>query len=196
MWITFSLFFQYSCILASVQCENCSHNDKSFLAIPNKLGPIGPKWFRLWQPNNLGSGQATISDTWILFFTIYSFRKNYCKKLLILVFFAFFSISVALVQNTMGSQPPQPWPPSAEMAPLAPHRRPCTPHQHIKWMGNNPPSLRMYLGGGVEGVYGPQSAPLFWWWCITTTLKFVEGHTHPQRPQQLYELAWGVVDHP
>ena len=45
---------------------------------------------------------------------------------------------------------------------------------------------------GVEGVYGPQSAPLFWQWWITTTSECFEGHKHPQQPQKLYLLAWGV----
>ncbi len=73
MWITFSLFLQYSYVLASVQCENHSHNDKSFPVIPNMLGSIGPKWFGLQPPYNLGSVHATISDTWIIIcFTIYS----------------------------------------------------------------------------------------------------------------------------
>jgi hypothetical protein len=34
--------------------------------------------------------------------------------------------------------------------PLAPHIRPCAPRQHFKWMDNNPPSLRMYFGGGLR----------------------------------------------
>ncbi len=73
MWTTISLFLQYSYLLASVQRENCSHNDKSFLAIPNMPGSIGPKWFRLQPPYNLGSVHTTISDTWIIIcFTIYS----------------------------------------------------------------------------------------------------------------------------
>ena len=32
--------------------------------------------------------------------------------------------------------------------PLVPHMRSCDLQQCIKWMGNNPLSLRMYLGGG------------------------------------------------
>jgi hypothetical protein len=73
MWITFSLYLQYFYVSALVQCENCSHNDKIFPAIPNVPGSIGPKWFRLWPPYNSGSVQATISDTWIIIcFTIHS----------------------------------------------------------------------------------------------------------------------------
>jgi hypothetical protein len=46
--------------------------------------------------------------------------------------------------------------------PLAPHMRPYALRQRIQWMGDNPPSKRMYFLGGFEGVYDPQSAPLFW----------------------------------
>jgi hypothetical protein len=73
MWITFSLFLQYSYISASVQCENCSHNNKSFPAIPNMPGSIGPKWFELWPPYNLGLVDTIISNAWIIIhFTIHS----------------------------------------------------------------------------------------------------------------------------
>ena len=34
--------------------------------------------------------------------------------------------------------------------PLAPHMRPCAPRRHFKWMGDNPPSLRMYSLGGLR----------------------------------------------
>ncbi len=32
--------------------------------------------------------------------------------------------------------------------PLAPHMRPGAPRQRVEWMGYNPPSLRVYFGGG------------------------------------------------
>jgi hypothetical protein len=51
-----------SYVLASVQCDNCSHNDKSFPAIPKMPGSIGPKWFGLRPLDNSGLGHATISD--------------------------------------------------------------------------------------------------------------------------------------
>ncbi len=34
--------------------------------------------------------------------------------------------------------------------PQAPHMRPCTPRQRREWMGDNPPSLRMYFMGGLR----------------------------------------------
>ncbi len=45
--------------------------------------------------------------------------------------------------------------------PLAPHMRPCAPCQRLEWIGDNP-QANGYILGGVEGVYGPQCAPLFW----------------------------------
>jgi hypothetical protein len=50
-WITFSLFPQYSYVLASAQCENCTYNDKSFPAIPYCWG--------LLEQSGLGSGYPT-----------------------------------------------------------------------------------------------------------------------------------------
>jgi hypothetical protein len=34
--------------------------------------------------------------------------------------------------------------------PLAPHMRPRAPHLCVEWMGDNPPSLRMYSLGGLR----------------------------------------------
>jgi hypothetical protein len=34
--------------------------------------------------------------------------------------------------------------------PLAPHMRHCAPRRHIKWMGDNSLSLRMYFWGGLR----------------------------------------------
>ncbi len=39
---------------------------------------------------------------------------------------------------------------AGRIGPLAPHMRPCAPRQHVKWMGNNSPSLRMYSLGGLR----------------------------------------------
>ncbi len=109
------------------------------------------------------------------------------------MFFAFFSISVDLVQNTMGSQPPQPWLPSAEMAPLAPHRRPCALCWHIKWMGNNPPSLWMYLGGGLRVCMafkallcsGNDASPQHW-----SFLRAINTLKGPNNYMSLLEKLW------
>ncbi len=68
--------------------------------------------------------------------------------------------SVALAQTQQASQPPQPWPPLAEMAPRAPHdafRSALMPRMD----GQQPPKQADVFFGGVKGVYGPQSTPLF-----------------------------------
>jgi hypothetical protein len=81
------------------------------------------------------------------------------KKQLILVFLLHFS--VALAQNTTGVTTATAMAAAGRNGSLAPHMMPCAPCQHIKWMGDNPPSKQMYFGGGVDGVYSPQSPPLF-----------------------------------
>ncbi len=50
MWIAFSLFLHYFYVKASVQCKNSSHNDNSYLAIPNMPGFHWTKWYGLWPP--------------------------------------------------------------------------------------------------------------------------------------------------
>ncbi len=192
MWITFSLFLQYCYILASVQCEDHSHNDKSLPAIPNMPGSIRPQWFRLQPPDNSGSGHATISsDTWILVcFTIYSHRNKYTIQTTNFSVFCIFQYFSSLSTKTMGVTTAKTMAAASRNGPLAPHMRPCALRQRIEWMGGNPPSLRMYLGG-IEGVYGSKSTPLFRRWCIATTSECFEGHTHPQQPQKLYPLAGG-----
>jgi hypothetical protein len=37
--------------------------------------------------------------------------------------------------------------------PLAPHMRPCAPRRRFKWMGDNPPSLRIYSLGGLRVLW-------------------------------------------
>jgi hypothetical protein len=74
-------------------------------------------------------------------------NKRFGNKQLILVFL--FLFSVALVQNTTGVTT------ATTMAtaggngngPLAPHMRPGASRRRIKWMGDNPPSLRMHFFG-------------------------------------------------
>jgi hypothetical protein len=66
------------------------------------------------------------------------------------VFLAFFSISVALAQNTTSVTTATTMAAAGGKAPLGLHMRHCAPCRRIKWMGNNPPSLRMYFGGGLR----------------------------------------------
>jgi hypothetical protein len=61
-----------------------------------------------------------------------------------------FLFSVALAQNTTGVTTATTMAAAGGNGPLAPHMRPCTPHQRFEWMGNNPLSLRMYFLGGLR----------------------------------------------
>ncbi len=175
MWITFSLFLQYSYVLASVQCENHSHNDMSFPA-------TGVHWtIVVWAPATpqLGLGHATISDIWItIYFTINVINKFFGNKHLILVFL--FCFSVALAQKTTGLTTATTMAAAGRNGPLAPHMRPCAPRQCVKWMGDNPPSLRMCFWGGWGCLW---LSKRFRRWCIATKSECFEGHAHPNSPQ-------------
>ncbi len=178
MWITFSLFLQYSYVLASVQCEICSRNDKSFPAIPNMHRSIGPKLFGLRPPYNLGSVHATIRDMWItICSTIYS--NTYKKWLQTTSFSVFIELFSSLItkhnwhhNRHNHGRPRRKWPPSA------PHEA-LRSAPTIRMNGLQPPELADVIFGGVEGVCGPQSTPLFRRWWIAITLECFDGHTHP-----------------
>jgi hypothetical protein len=75
-------------------------------------------------------------------------NKLFGKKQLILVFL--FCFSVALAQNTTGITTVTTMAAAGRNGPLVPHMRPCAPHRRVKWMGNNPLSLRMYFLGGLR----------------------------------------------
>ncbi len=111
---------------------------------------------------------------------------------LILVFFTFFSTSAALAQNTRGITTVTTMDTAGGNGPLASHMRPCAPRRHIKWMGNNPPSLRIIFWGGIEDVYGPQSASLFRWWCIPTTLECLRAIHTLNSPKKYIRLLGGL----
>jgi hypothetical protein len=59
-----------------------------------------------------------------------------------------FLFSVALAQNTTGITTATTMAAAGGNGPLAPHMRPGAPRRRVKWMGDNPPSLRMYVLGG------------------------------------------------
>ncbi len=60
-----------------------------------------------------------------------------------------FLFSVALAQNITGVTTATTMAAAGRNGPLAPHMRPCPPRRHVEWMGNNPPSMRMYSLGGL-----------------------------------------------
>ncbi len=61
-----------------------------------------------------------------------------------------FLFSVALAQNTTGVTTATTMAAAGGNDPLVPHMRPCAPRRRIEWMGDNPPSLRMYALGGLR----------------------------------------------
>ncbi len=61
-----------------------------------------------------------------------------------------FLFSVALAQNTTGVTTATTMAAAGGNGPLAPHMRPYAPRWCVEWMGNNPPSLRMYSLGGLR----------------------------------------------
>ncbi len=129
----------------------------------------------------------TISHIWItICFTINVLNKLFGNKQLILVFL--FCFSVALAQNTTGVTTATIMAAAGGNGPLAPHMRPCAPRWRIKWMGDNPPSLQMYFGGGSRCLW---PSKCFRRWCIFTKPECFEG-----QPQKLYPLARGVIAHP
>ncbi len=143
-------------------------------------------------PTTTRAQPRTISNIWItICFTINVINKHFGNKQLILVFL--FLFSVALAQNTTGITMATTMAAVSRNGPLAPHMRPCALRRCIKWMGDNPPSLWMYFGGGW-GCLWPSKC--FRQWCIATKSECFEGHAHPQQPQKLYLFARGVITHP
>ncbi len=113
-----------------------------------------------WGPldhSGLGSGHATTWAWTTLLLAIYELQyvlqyivinKLFGNHQLILVFL--FLFSVALAQNTTGVTTTTTMATAGRNGPLAPHMRPCALRRCVKWMGNNPPSLRMYSLGGLR----------------------------------------------
>jgi hypothetical protein len=73
-------------------------------------------------------------------------NKLFGNKQLILVFLFLFSVAIA--QNTTGVTTATTMAAAGGNGPLAPHMKPSAPRRCVKWMGDNPLSLRMYFLGG------------------------------------------------
>jgi hypothetical protein len=104
-----------------------------------------------------GSGHATTRARATLLLVInelqYVLKYIVINKLfgnhqLILVFLFLFSVAVA--QNTTGVTSATTMATTGGNNPLAPHMRPHALCRCVEWMGNNPPSLRMYSLGGLR----------------------------------------------
>ncbi len=59
-----------------------------------------------------------------------------------------FLLSVTLAQNTTGITTATTMAAAGRNNPLASHMRPGAPCRHVEWIGDNPPSLRIYFLGG------------------------------------------------
>ncbi len=64
---------------------------------------------------------------------------------------------VALAHNSTGVTTATTMAAAGGNAPLAPHMRYCAQRRCFEWIGDDPPSLRMYFLGGLR-VFCPQSA--------------------------------------
>jgi hypothetical protein len=104
-----------------------------------------------------GSSHATTPARATLQLVIYELQdvlqdiiinKIISNKQLILVFLLHFL--VALEQNTIGVTTATAMATADGHGPLAPHMTPCAPCQCHEWMGDNPPSKRMYFWGGLR----------------------------------------------
>jgi hypothetical protein len=152
--------------------------------------------------SGLGSSQATTWAWATLLLAIHELQyvlqyivinKLFGNHQLILVFL--FLFSVALAQNTTGVKTATTMAAASGNGPLVPYMRPCAPRRCVKWMGNNPPSLRMYSLGGLR-VLWPSKCSFVPAMINCHNIGVFEGHKHPQQPQKVYPLAWGVIAHP
>ncbi len=112
-------------------------------------GSIGPMWFRLRPCSNFGSGHAAIAVRELQYVLQHIvIDKIIVSKKLVLVFSLHFS--VAMAQNTTGITTATTMAAASGNGPQAPHMRPCAPRWCLEWIGDNPPSLRMYFMGGLR----------------------------------------------
>ncbi len=198
MWIIFSLFSNIPTFWPQYNVRIVLTTTRAFRRYPINWGPLDQRCS--------GSGHATTWARATLQLVISELQyvqqyivldKNIAYKQLILVFLLnYLEFQQPQHKKQLASQPPQPWPLPGRNGSLVPHLRPCAPRQCFEWMGNNPLSLQMYFLGGLRVCMAlkvllcsgndasPQHRSIF------------EAHTHPQQPQKLYPLAWGVVAHP
>ena len=122
---------------------------RAFRRYPICRGPL--------EHSGLGSGHATTRARATLLLAIYELQyvlqyivinKLFGNYQLILVFLFHFSVAVA--QNTTGITTATTMATTGRNGPLAPHMRPPALHLRVEWMGDNPPSLRMYSLGGLR----------------------------------------------
>ncbi len=118
---------------------------RAFWRYPICRGPL--------DQSGLGSGRAQATLQLAMYELQYVLQyivinKLFANKQLILMILLLFSVAIA--QNTTGVTTATTMAAASRNGPLAPHMRPCIPPQHLEWMDDNPPSLRMYFGGGLR----------------------------------------------
>jgi hypothetical protein len=89
-------------------------------------------------------------------------------------------------------QPSQPYPTIAAAGgngPLAPHTRPFAPRLRVEWMGNNPPSKRIYFLE-LLGCAWPSKHSDFV--AMHHCRKRFEDHKHPQSPPKYIRKLGGL----
>ncbi len=75
-------------------------------------------------------------------------------------------------------------------APLAPHMRSCAQRRRFEWMGNDPPSLRMYFLGGLRVFMALKVLPVM---MHRHKSECFEGHAHPNSPKNYIRLLGGLL---
>jgi hypothetical protein len=74
-------------------------------------------------------------------------------------------------------------------APLAPHMRYCAQRRRIEWMGDDPPSLRMYFLGGLRVFMALKALPAM---MHRQKSECFQGHAHPNSPKNYIRLLGGL----
>ncbi len=120
-------------------------------------------------------------------------NKLFGNKQLILVFI--FLFSVALAHHTTGVTTTTTMAAAGGDGLLAPHMRPGAPRQCVEWMGNCPPSLRMYFLGGLR-VFMDLKAFLCSGDDESPQHRSVLGTINTLNSPKRYLLARGVITHP
>ncbi len=111
-------------------------------------GSIGPKWFGLRPTHNSGSGNTTISDTWILIcFTIHSYKKKSTETTNFSVFCIFWYFSSLSTKHNARHKCHNHGRRRQKLPPSAPHEAlHSTPTQQMD--GQQPSKLADVFGGG------------------------------------------------
>ncbi len=163
MWTATFTFLPKSYVQPSLQWVNPSCNDKSFPAIPNKPGSIGPKWFELRKCHNLGLTTLQLAIWELQYVLQYNVMTIFFgNKQIILVFYFFFQQPQH--KKTIGVTTATTMAAASGNAPLAPHMRSSAQRRRVQWMGNNPQVCGCILGGGLRVFMALKVLPVMLHW--------------------------------